>query len=610
MEHHLYVEPDRDEDGRSLPERGPVPLPRSLSGERIALGQALEARTAEIGQMVNRQFAVDLKGQVLVTAHLGAELIARWLITDRGATPEELRTLSMQGEDAMLEDAELASVAKAYFAWRDVTIAVLTEEARRLPVSEEVLALAANAVRFGCDGSLVRIVRQFDETRRSLQLRLSEEQARLAHRALHDELTGLPNRTVLSDRLRQSAQAQRRRPRGAMLLYLDLDNFKAINDRFGHAAGDCLLVEVAKRLQSLVRESDTVARLGGDEFVVLLDDLEDPEAAAEALAQRIHLSMRAPVEVGERQLHASISVGIASIGPDSDPEMSLAHADTAMYQAKRGGPARYQAYDSQSDADGRRTSELVHDLAVAYDLGQLSVHYQPVYKVGSGIVGMEALMRWRHPELGDVSPTEFIPMLERSREILPLGRWVLYEATRQCRAWQLDGQDELRLSINVSGRQLQDANFFDDLQDALSCSGLAADALIIEITEGALMVDMVRVGVVLQRVRDLGAHVALDDFGTGHSSLLYLRGLPINRLKVDRSFIAGLGSPGKDRTIVSTVVDLAHKLGLVVVAEGVETEAELRAVTAMGCDEVQGFLLDRPGPAVTFGCEHSLITIL
>jgi EAL domain-containing protein (putative c-di-GMP-specific phosphodiesterase class I) len=199
-------------------------------------------------------------------------------------------------------------------------------------------------------------------------------------------------------------------------------------------------------------------------------------------------------------------------------------------------------------------------------------------------------------------------MLERSREILPVGRWMLYEATRQCRTWQLEGQADLKLSVNISGRQLQDANFFDNLEDALACSGLAADSLIIEITEGALMVDMVRVGVVLQRVRDLGSHVALDDFGAGHSSLLYLRGLPINRLKVDRSFVAGLGSPGHDRTIVSTVIDLAHKLGLVVVAEGVETDAELRAVTAMGCDEVQGFLLGRPGPARSLGDEHSPLT--
>jgi diguanylate cyclase (GGDEF)-like protein len=543
MERQTSVEAVRHGSHASLPVEVASAPPVELSEERVALGRALQARTGEIGEMVNRQFAIDLKGHALVTAHLGAELIARWLITDSGATADELRTLAMQGEHAILEDAELASVAKAYFAWRDVTIAVLTEEARRLSVSDEVLALSANVVRFGCDGSLVRIVRQFDETRRSLQLRLNEEQARLAHRALHDQLTGLPNRTVLADRLRQSAQAQRRRPGGAMLLYLDLDNFKAINDRFGHAAGDCLLIEVAKRLQSLVRDADTVARLGGDEFVVLLDDLEDPEGAAEALAQRIHLAMRAPVEVGERQLHASLSVGIAAIGPDSDPELSLAHADSAMYQAKRGGPAGYQAYDAASDADQRRSNELAHDLSVAYDLGQLAIHYQPVYKVGGGIVGMEALMRWQHPELGDIPPLEFIPMLERSREILALGRWMLYEATRQCRAWQLEGRTDLQLSINISGRQLQDADFFDDLEDALACSGLPADSLIIEITEGALMVDMVRVGVVLQRVRDLGAHVALDDFGTGHSSLLYLRGLPINRLKVDRSFVAGLGAP-------------------------------------------------------------------
>ena len=288
-------------------------------------------------------------------------------------------------------------------------------------------------VRFSSDGSLVRVIRQFDATRRMLQRRLDEEQASLAHQALHDQLTGLPNRALLVDRLGHAAASLERRQTGAMLLYLDLDNFKAVNDRFGHAAGDCLLVAVAARLQELVRSSDTVARLGGDEFVVLAEGLDDPPAAARTLAERIHVAMRPPVAMGDRQLYTSVSIGIAEVMPDANPEVNLARADAAMYQAKRGGPARYEYYNAVIGADSRRQSQLAHDLRVAHQCGQLSVHYQPLFRLGGDMVGMEALLRWHHPELGAVSPVEFIPLLERSREIIPVGRWVLDEAAGQCR---------------------------------------------------------------------------------------------------------------------------------------------------------------------------------
>jgi diguanylate cyclase (GGDEF)-like protein len=586
------------------PEREPAggsdALGEGLSDERVALGRALEARADEVGELVDRKYARDLQGQAFATAGLATRLIGRWLATNEPASAEDQALLAGQGKQAILEDAVLASVAKAYFDWRDTTIIVLTEEAERLGVSEELLSMACTVVRLSNDGSLVRIIREFDETRRALQLRLREEQASLAHQALHDQLTGLPNRTLFTDRLRQSARSLQRKGRGAMLLYLDLDNFKAINDRFGHEAGDCLLVETAARLQQLIRSADTVGRLGGDEFVVLADDLDDPESAARSLAKRIHLSMQAPVSVGDRQLHTSVSIGIAEVEAGSDPEINLTRADAAMYQAKRGGPARYEYYNAVIGADSRRQSQLALELRVAHQEGQLSLHYQPVFTLGGEMVGVEALLRWRHPELGDVTPIEFIPLLEQSGEIVPVGRWVLEEATRQCQVWQEEGRSSLVVSVNVSTRQLQDAGFFDDVQAALVRARLAPGSLVLEVTESVLVMDIVRVGAVMQRIRDLGVHMALDDFGTGYSSLLYLQGLPIDRLKVDRSFVAGLGSLGQDPTIISTVVDLAHKLGLQVVAEGVETEEELRAVGAMGCDEAQGFLLGRPGPADSF----------
>jgi diguanylate cyclase len=572
----------------------------AVSEDRVALGEAVHARADEVGMRVDAKFAVELAGEAFATARLGTHLIGRWLATDEVASTEDEATLAEQGEQAILENAELGSVAKAYLAWRDATISVILDEAATLGVSDSVVDLACNVVRFSCDGSLVRIVRQFDATRRALQRRLREEQASLAHQALHDQLTGLPNRTLLSDRIGQAASSLDRRGTGAVLLFLDVDNFKAINDRFGHAAGDVLLAAVATRLEGLVRGADTVARLGGDEFVVLAVDLDDPEVAARSLAERIHLTMRSPVLVGDRQLHTSVSIGIAEVVAGADPEVTLARADAAMYQAKRGGPARYECYNSVIGEDRQRQSQLAHDLREAHQGGQLSVHYQPLFKLGGQMVGMEALLRWQHPELGAISPAEFIPLLERSREIVPVGRWVLGEATHQCRTWREEGRSGLAVSVNVSARQLQDPSFFDDVCGALARSRLDPGALVLEVTESVLVMDFVEIGAVMQRIRDLGVHMALDDFGTGYSSLLYLKGLPIDRVKVDRSFVAGLGSADQDPTIVATVIDLAHRLGLAVVAEGVETEAELRAVQAMGCDEAQGFLLARPAPAHTF----------
>ncbi len=571
-----------------------------VSAERQELGNALQARADEVGRMVDEQYAEHLKGHAFVSARLATYLIGRWIATDEAASVEDEEVLAQQGELAIVEDARLASVAKAYFAWRDITTAVLIEEAARIGVGDELLVLAKDVVRLSCDGSLVRIIRQFDDTRRTLQHQLDEEQATLAHRALHDQLTGLPNRALLSDRLRQAAAGLLRTQRSAVVLYLDLDNFKAINDRFGHAAGDRLLQEVGRRLQELVRSGDTVARLGGDEFVILALDLDDADTAGRSLAERIHLAMRAPVLMGERRLYTSVSIGLTQVAPDIDPEVCLAQADAAMYQAKRGGPARYESYNAVIGEDNRRQSQLAHELRVAHDEGQLSIHYQPLFKMGGEMVGMEALLRWRHPELGAVAPVEFIPLLERSREIVPIGRWVLNEATRQCRRWQDEGQPELTVSVNVSARQLQDPGFLEDVRHALYRSRLDPGSLVLEVTESVLVMDMARIGAVMRDIRELGVHMALDDFGTGYSSLLYLKGLPIDRLKVDRSFVTGLGSSTQDPTVIATVVELAHKLGLRVVAEGVETEEELAAVGAMGCDEAQGYLLGRPGPAQAF----------
>jgi diguanylate cyclase (GGDEF)-like protein len=582
-----------------------VPAHRSTAGagatgldpERVALGRAVEARAEQIGRIVEARYKRTLGDEAFATSRLATELIGRWIATDEVATRAEESELSRQGEKAILEATELADVAKAYFAWRDETIAMVEEEARRLGTRDEVVSLVRKVVRLSSDGSLVRIVRQFDETHRTLQQRLKDEQATLAYRALHDELTGLANRTLLIDRLRRAGDAFSRKGTHAVVHYLDLDNLKAANDRFGHSAGDALLCAVAARLQNLVRSTDTVARLGGDEFVVLTEDVEDPDLAARSLAERIHLAMRPAIPLGDRTLHTSVSIGIAPVVPGQDPEVCLARADIAMYEAKRGGPARFESYSEAIGRDSQRRSQLADELRVAAELGQLSVHYQPLFALGGEVCGAEALLRWQHPELGAVQPVEFIPLLEQSRQIIPVGRWVLCEATRQCRDWQDRGLTGLSVSVNVSARQLQEPEFFQDVVEALARSGLEAGSLVLEVTESVLVMDIGCTGAMMRQVRELGVHIALDDFGTGFSSLLYLQGLPIDRLKVDRSFVSGLGTADRDPTIVSTVVELAHKLGLRVVAEGVETEAELDAVKAMGCDEAQGFLLGRPEPA-------------
>jgi EAL domain-containing protein (putative c-di-GMP-specific phosphodiesterase class I) len=311
--------------------------------------------------------------------------------------------------------------------------------------------------------------------------------------------------------------------------------------------------------------------------------------------------MRAPVAMGERELHTSVSIGITNVPRDADPDECLAQADAAMYQAKRSGPAHFEVYNPSIGDVHRREGMVADELRVAHRRGELSLHYQPLFRLAdgspAGLVGMEALLRWAHPELGNVPPSEFVPLLERSRQIVSVGRWVLEEAAFQCCEWQAKGSPDMTMSVNVSARQLQDPGFYDDVRDALDGSGLDPDRLVLEVTESVLVVDIAQIGATMQRVRDLGVHLALDDFGTGYSSLLYLQGMPIDRLKIDRSFVSALNVAGHDKTIIQTVVDLAHTLGITVVAEGVETQAELRAIGGMGCDEVQGFLLGRPAPA-------------
>jgi diguanylate cyclase (GGDEF)-like protein/PAS domain S-box-containing protein len=428
---------------------------------------------------------------------------------------------------------------------------------------------------------------------------------KLAHQAQHDALTGLPNRILFQDRLSQAlAQAQRNEQKVAVM-YMDLDRFKHINDTLGHSPGDALLRQVASRLAGCVRGSDTLARLGGDEFTVVLTELEDAREAIRA-AQTIVEAMRQPFTVEGRELFITMSLGMSLFPEDgTDPATLMVNADVAMYRAKEVGRDNFQWFDADMNALARERMELESQLRYALPTGQLSLEYQPQCGGDGEVFAFEALMRWSHPQLGAVSPTRFIPIAEDSGLIVAMGEWALREACRQASAWRRAGHPELRISVNVSALQFNRPDWVETVHRALLDAELAPEALELEITESLLLEDVRESSTNLFKLRELGVGVAIDDFGTGYSSLSYLHRLPITKLKVDQSFVReiGLGStPGwEDAPIVRTIITLAHSLGMSVVAEGVETEAQRQLLLRLGCEGLQGYLLHPPLDAARAG---------
>ena len=428
---------------------------------------------------------------------------------------------------------------------------------------------------------------------------------RLEHEATHDPLTGLPNRTLLLDRLDLALARSRRRGRGVGVLFCDLDHFTVVNDSLGHSAGDRLLVDVADRLQDQLRPGDTVSRFGGDEFVILCEDVDGPEPAVR-LAERVEQAMGAPFRLGEEDLHLGVSIGIAIGQPGTgDAEALIRDADAAMYRAKAKGRQRHQVFEVDMWEQAVDRLDLENALRRALGRGELELRYQPIVDLRTGLVdGVEALLRWRHPQRGLLAPDEFIGVAEETGVIVSMGDWVLTQACCQLVAWDdgspvagADGDPALTMAVNLSGRQLDHPDLVDHVRRALETSGLAADRLHLEITESELMDDVEGSSATLEQLRGLGVHLAVDDFGTGYSSLSYLKRFPVDRLKVDRSFVDGLGTDPEDTAIVTAIVRLAHSLGLEATAEGVETEAQRSALAALGCDRAQGYLLARPLPA-------------
>jgi diguanylate cyclase (GGDEF)-like protein len=419
-------------------------------------------------------------------------------------------------------------------------------------------------------------------------------EARVAHMARHDALTDLPNRVLLAERLGQALAAARRHGEPLAVLCLDLDRFKQVNDTLGHPVGDALLRAVAERLKSCVREEDTVARLGGDEFAVVQVGLDQPEGAG-ALARRLVAVLGEPYEVAGHQLVVGASVGIALAPCDGgEADDLLKRADMALYRAKADGRGTYRSFESGMDAklQARRLLEL--DLRRALAAGEFELHYQPLVDLrSSGIVAFEALLRWRHPERGMVPPAEFVPLAEEIGLIVPLGEWVLHRACADAAGWP----GQAKVAVNLSAVQFKGDALVPAVVAALAASGLPACRLELEITEGVLLNDGETTLATLRELRASGVRIAMDDFGTGYSSLGYLRTFPFDKIKIDRSFVADLGTSADCEAIVRAVTGLGGSLGIVTTAEGVETAAQMERLRAEGCDQVQGYYFGRPVPA-------------
>jgi len=438
---------------------------------------------------------------------------------------------------------------------------------------------------------------------------LQQANEQLRQYALYDGLTGLPNRLLLLERLGTVLSLARQSGHRVDVLYLDIDDFKTINDSRGHQAGDEVLTAVATLLKQSVRAQESVdlsapgcvGRLGSDEFVLVLDDCPDPDA----VVGRIQGQLKSPLPLTGTEVFVSVSIGIATtLSPSAEdsPERLLTAANVAMHEAKRAGKGQHLAFQPHMYEAARTRHELGNQLHRAIDRGEFELAYQPVVTLeGARILGAEALVRWRHPERGVLAPGEFITRAEETGLIVPLGAWVLNEACRQAKAWAADGQVEFTIAVNVSGRQLREDFFLASVRDALESSGLEPHRLCLEMTESMLMERDDEAITLLTQLREEGIHLAIDDFGTGYSSLGALRRLPVDLLKIDRSFVASLPDDDDAATIAWAIIRLGHTLGMSVLAEGIETPEQQEALRGFGCDQAQGYLFGRPMPAGDFG---------
>jgi diguanylate cyclase (GGDEF)-like protein len=519
---------------------------------------------------------------------------------------DELRDLLEQSAGAITLDTPFGGGRlQRYLEARGVTHAMVAP----LPGEERVIGAIMLANRFGVVRSFdhddlrlldtlagnASVALQYDRLEQAV-LQLSVLQEQLHHQAYHDPLTSLANRTLFTDQVKQ-AIAERR---GQLaVLFIDLDDFKTINDSLGHAAGDELLVAVASRLRACLRPEDVVARLGGDEFAVMVEDAHDAEAAAVKVARRIMEAFVLPVGVGSESVAVYVSVGIAtSQGGDFSAEELIRDADVAMYRAKTSGKGHFQVFHPSMGAAVLERHGLKEELRLAIERQELTLYFQPIVDLDTErLVAEEALVRWEHPRRGVVGPSEFVPLAEETGLILSLGQYVFEAACRQARRWQEQSAEEpVAVHVNLSAVELRDPELVPRVQSTLADTGVDPRSLVFEITETVLLDDTERVPATIAQLRALGVRFALDDFGTGYSSLSYLHTLPFDMLKIAKSFVDGLSRGGREASFVRMIIELARTLGVTVIAEGIETKDQVNALVALECDLGQGFYLGRPEP--------------
>lgn len=430
---------------------------------------------------------------------------------------------------------------------------------------------------------------------------LRDKEKSLDYLAHHDPLTKLPNRLLFSDRLKQALRHAKRTKTGLALLFIDLDEFKEINDSFGHNLGDQLLKKVSERLKKNVRENDTIARLGGDEFTVIVEDLLHPDDAA-IIAQNLLDAFHESIELDNHQLHVSLSIGISLYPNDADQtEALIRNADTAMYKAKASGKNRYDFYTQDMTDQAFERIMMIGAMRNAIEHDQFVLHYQPQIDVrDNSIIGAEALIRWKDPQMGTIEPGRFIPIAEKTGMIQIIDRWVLDTVCRNISEWQKAGYDVPRISVNISARHFGTNTLADEVADTLKRNNCSSDMIELEITEGVIMNNPGRAGHELEQLREMGIRLAIDDFGTGYSSLSYLKKLPLDRLKIDHSFITDIPADKNDQAISRAIIAMADSLGMEVIAEGMETEEQRQFLIDEKCYYAQGFLFSKAVPEQSF----------
>jgi diguanylate cyclase (GGDEF)-like protein len=581
----------------------PGDQPTMNPGELSQLGLALNEQTADVvaAMMRRTRESGGLLEDVVEErfARVGAvstTAVARWMA---GEKPEVARDVGQESwqifaQLAAQRSAPLNEVTKRCLRWCDAASEVATDCAGRMQLSRETLEHAHGMLRRSLNVTLVRMCESFEQERQRAETQLENRQHELAFLATHDTLTGLPNRALILDRVEQTLRRARRDNTAIATLFIDLDNFKSVNDTFGHEVGDELLRGVAARLGTTLRGSDAVGRLGGDEFVVIAGD-QALAHGPEVIAERLLDSLKAPIRLGEDETPFTVtaSIGIACGERESAGEL-LRDADIAMYHAKGDRSNRYAVFQEGMHAVIRTRTELEIDLRSALDDRQFFLVYQPTFSLQNmAPTGMEALIRWRRTSDEVVQPEEFIGLLEETGMIIDVGRWVLHEACREAVRWREEG-NPTAVAVNVSARQLESDQFAQHVEQALARTGLDPSMLTLEITESALMKNVDATATLLCAIKERGVKIAIDDFGTGYSSMAHLQNFPVDALKIDRSFVAKMTSSRESETILQSLVALGRALSIETLAEGIEQTHELTALQDQSCDSGQGFLLARP----------------